>query len=109
MVHTTDSAGSAANKNIDIDLHTEKDAAPRPMDRFGPGPAECLLNLYINAIQAMETGGTLTVQCTAAGNGDVNITVQEYGLGIPADQLNKSSTASPPETGTGLGLAIVYR
>ena len=99
----------AANKNIDIDLHTEKDVCDPWID--SDRLAQCLLNLYINAIQAMENGGTLTVQCTAAGNGDVNITVKDTGSGIPPDQLNKifDPYFTTKKRGTGLGLAIVYK
>ena len=45
----------ATNKNIDIKLHTENDICPVWIDP--DRLAQCLLNLYINAIQAMEDGG----------------------------------------------------
>ena len=99
----------AANKHIDIDLHTEKGVCAPWID--SDRLAQCLLNLYINAIQSMENGGTLTVRCTAAGTGDVNITVKDTGLGIPPDQLNKifDPYFTTKKRGTGLGLAIVYK
>ena len=99
----------ASNKNIDIKLHTETDVCPVWID--SDRLAQCLLNLYINAIQAMENGGTLTVKCDAAKTGFVHITVRDTGLGISQDQLNKifDPYFTTKKRGTGLGLAIVYK
>jgi two-component system sensor histidine kinase HydH len=99
----------ATNKNIDIKLHTESGICSSWID--SDRLAQCLLNLYINAIQAMENGGTLTVQCTAGTADYVNITVKDTGLGISPDQLNKifDPYFTTKKRGTGLGLAIVYK
>jgi two-component system sensor histidine kinase HydH len=99
----------ATNKNIEIELHTETGICSPWID--SDRLAQCLLNLYINAIQAMENGGTLTVQCTAGTAGYINITVKDTGLGISPDQLNKifDPYFTTKKRGTGLGLAIVYK
>ena len=99
----------ATNKNIDIELHTEKGVCAPWID--SDRLAQCLLNLYINAIQAMENGGTLTVQCTATGADYANITVKDTGSGISPDQLSKifDPYFTTKKRGTGLGLAIVYK
>ena len=99
----------ATNKNIEIKLHMDTNICPVWID--SDRLAQCLLNLYINAIQAMEDGGTLTVQCTAAGADNVNIIVQDSGSGISPDQQNKifDPYFTTKKRGTGLGLAIVYK
>ncbi|HEX8625984.1 MAG TPA: PAS domain-containing protein [Allosphingosinicella sp.] len=80
-----------------------------------------ILNLAINARDAMPDGGTLTI-CTdrvrldeapdhAAGE-FVRITVADTGLGMPPDVLARATepfySTKPLGKGTGLGLAQVY-
>ncbi len=72
-----------------------------------------LLNLLINARQAMPDGGTVQIQ-TRQDGGQLVLTVRDYGSGIPAAELPRifdpffSTKAGPDESGkggTGLGLA----
>uniref|UniRef100_I2PWY9 Sensor histidine kinase ZraS n=1 Tax=Desulfovibrio sp. U5L TaxID=596152 RepID=I2PWY9_9BACT len=77
-------------------------------DRF----AQILLNLCLNAVQAMEDGGLLSVRTVhEAARGRVRIDVEDTGRGIPAASLgsifNPYFTTKP--SGTGLGLAIVQK
>lgn len=99
----------ATNKAIDIKLHIEDDICPvwADPDRL----AQCLLNLYLNAIQAMEDGGTLSVKCTTGETKNVNITVSDTGKGMTSEQLNKifNPYFTTKKNGTGLGLAIVHK
>jgi two-component system sensor histidine kinase HydH len=99
----------AANKNIDINVKTADDLclALIDPDRL----SQCLLNLYLNAIQAMEGGGTLTVKSTPGEAENVNIVVSDTGSGIPGDQIKKifDPYYTTKSKGTGLGLAIVYK
>jgi len=99
----------ATNKAIDIKLHTEDDICPVWVDP--DRLAQCLLNLYLNAIQAMEDGGTLAVKCTTNKARNVNITVSDTGKGMTSEQLNKifDPYFTTKKNGTGLGLAIVYK
>jgi two-component system sensor histidine kinase HydH len=98
-----------ANKNIDFKVHTENGvcAVLVDPDRL----TQCLLNLYLNAIQAMESGGTLTVKCTVDETENVNISVSDTGKGIPSEQLKKifDPYFTTKNKGTGLGLAIVHK
>lgn len=69
---------------------------------------QALLNLVINAHQAMEDGGKLMVRAKAL-NGRIQIEVEDTGKGIDAAILDKvfDLFVSTKEDGTGVGLAIV--
>nr|NJM03043.1 PAS domain-containing protein [Desulfobacula sp.] len=73
---------------------------------------QVLLNLYINAVAALENGGTLAVGVKDADRKDgVEIRVRDNGTGIDEallDQIFDPYVTGRP-TGTGLGLSIVHR
>jgi PAS domain S-box-containing protein len=71
---------------------------------------EVLINLFINARQAMNLGGKLTVR-TQMQNHNVIVEVEDTGGGISPQNLEKvfSPFFTTKPRGTGLGLAIVYR
>ena len=99
----------AASKRIDIKVNTTDDicSAWIDPDRL----TQCLLNLYLNAIEAMKDGGTLTVTCEPGEAGYFTIVVSDSGSGIPGDQLDKvfDPYYTTKSKGTGLGLAIVQK
>jgi len=68
-----------------------------------------LMNLTMNAVQAMTSGGVLTFR-TRGRDGVALIEVEDTGPGIPADRLSRIwdpfYTTKPPGEGTGLGLSI---
>ena len=73
------------------------------------GITQVILNLYSNAIEAMEDGGTLTIQTyTEPETENVYIRFQDTGPGIPtSDVLNLfDAFYTTKQKGTGLGLYI---
>ena len=69
-------------------------------------------NLATNGLRAMPDGGCLRLSAeNEAGSDSVVITVEDQGVGIPADELDKlfQPFHGSFAKGTGLGLAIVHR
>jgi signal transduction histidine kinase len=71
--------------------------------------SEILVNVLINAREAMGGKGEVRVTVTEKNDQSVVITIQDDGKGIPEDQLARifNPYHSNKEKGTGLGLAIV--
>jgi signal transduction histidine kinase len=69
-----------------------------------------LENLIINAIQAMESGGTLTLR-TAYKNDYISILVSDTGSGIPVQAQDRifEPLFTTKSKGTGFGLAVCKR
>jgi len=70
---------------------------------------QVILNLLVNATQAIDKEGTVTVVTQGLGD-SVEIRVEDTGCGIPPEQLKKLFTpffsTKRQGEGTGLGLAI---
>ncbi len=99
----------AAEKKISIHIQNNArvDEARIDADRIN----QILLNLYLNAIDAMEAGGKLEVDLSSDSNsGEIHITVSDTGCGISPQDLSKvfDPYFTTKSSGTGLGLAIAY-
>ena len=72
---------------------------------------DVFLNLAQNAIQAMPKGGRLSMQCAALPNRRVQVRVEDTGIGIAPENLEKIFELyfTTRERGTGVGLSMVYR
>jgi PAS domain S-box-containing protein len=69
---------------------------------------QVVINLMLNAMQAMDRGGTLTVRTFAEDEGRVGVEVRDTGAGIPRPNLKKifDPFFTTKSEGTGLGLSI---
>ena len=70
---------------------------------------QVFLNLFLNAIDAMKQGGTLTIT-TKSATDVLEITIADTGCGMSKKDLEHifDPFYSTKETGTGLGMSIVY-
>jgi len=73
---------------------------------------QVVLNLLINAIQAMPDGGLLLLDARSEETGWLRIDVTDTGVGIPEEILERAFdpffTTKEVGTGTGLGLSVSY-
>jgi len=99
----------ATTKGITIKLNLSQQqlAAEIDSDRF----SQCLLNLYLNALQAMDNGGRLTIKNSITEESLIKIEIKDTGPGIKSEDLNKifNPYFTTKTKGTGLGLAIVHK
>jgi signal transduction histidine kinase/CheY-like chemotaxis protein len=72
---------------------------------------EAMTNLILNALDAMPTGGALTLATTMADDDHVRVTVADTGVGMPPGVRERIFdpffTTKGPQ-GTGLGLSMTY-
>jgi two-component system NtrC family sensor kinase len=72
---------------------------------------QVIINLVVNAVQAMNEGCLLTIR-TSEEEGWVRISVRDTGCGIPAENMDKLFTpfftTKDEVKGVGLGLAVSY-
>jgi signal transduction histidine kinase len=72
---------------------------------------QAFLNLAINGCQAMPHGGTLRLVGTPASRDRVEVRLEDTGVGIPAEHLERIFDLyfTTKDHGTGIGLSMVYR
>jgi len=95
-----------------VEIRTE---IPADFPRVRGNPRDLqqvFLNLFLNAIQAMPKGGTISVRGTEAGPNEILVDVVDTGVGIPEQNLasifDPFFTTKEVGVGTGLGLAVTY-
>lgn len=97
----------AKNITIHFDANPQLPQIEMDPDRI----TQALLNLYLNAIQAIGTGGTLSVIVKSINGSGLKISVQDTGKGIPPEDLANifNPYFTTKASGTGLGLAVVQK
>jgi signal transduction histidine kinase len=99
-------------KTVPVEFVTDLDSNLPTIEGDPSQLRQVLLNLMTNAVESMPEGGTVTVRTRKAPAGMITIEIQDTGVGIPPENLNKLFTpfftTKPIGKGTGLGLAIVY-
>jgi two-component system sensor histidine kinase HydH len=97
----------AKNINLKTNLSPEVEEMPIDPDRIN----QVFLNLYLNGIEAMEDGGTLSVELSPEEGGQIKIAVSDTGIGIKKEDLVHvfDPYFTTKQSGTGLGLAIVHK
>jgi len=101
--------GQVREKGITIkaDLPTGLPVASIDPDRM----TQVFLNLFLNALAAMDKGGVLSVGVTRHDEDNLRVSVTDTGMGIRKEDIGRVFdpyyTTKP--SGTGLGLAIAHR
>jgi len=97
-------------QKVTLGVHTSEEGLFLFGDRYQF--QQVILNLVVNAIQAIKDEGEVNVRVERKGNSAL-ITVDDTGIGIPANQMGRIFdpffTTKHDWKGTGLGLAVSYR
>jgi PAS domain S-box-containing protein len=93
-------------------LITELDAALPLVRGDRAALSQVLMNLCLNAVDAMPMGGSLSLRTRRGDDARVVVEVSDTGSGIPEEIIEKVLdpffTTKPLGKGTGLGLSIVF-
>ncbi|MFI5165347.1 MAG: PAS domain S-box protein [Thermoanaerobaculales bacterium] len=107
-------AGALLRPLLRENIAMARDLSPQPLLVQGDrGQLEqVLLNLAINAADAMPEGGRLTLRTVRSGDEEVSLEVCDTGTGIPPEVrdhlFEPFFTTKSPDRGTGLGLSVVH-
>jgi PAS domain S-box-containing protein len=78
----------------------------------GGALSHALINLCVNAVDAMPEGGTLEIRTRQKAGWGIEISIRDTGTGMSPEVVKKAVepffTTKPVGKGTGLGLAMVY-
>jgi signal transduction histidine kinase len=92
-----------------VDIHPKLDADARNIRADRVQLQQVLMNLMLNAIEAMkDTGGELTIRSSLNSDNQLIISISDTGIGLPAEDTERIFDAfhTTKPQGTGMGLAI---
>jgi two-component system, NtrC family, sensor kinase len=111
VIHETLSLVDHQLKKSTIEVKLDLPPALPPVKGNAGKLQQVFLNLFLNARDAMDAGGTLTVRAWSA-NGFARIDVADSGQGIAPEHLERIYdpffTTKAALKGTGLGLSVTY-
>ncbi|MGH0038298.1 MAG: PAS domain-containing sensor histidine kinase [Myxococcota bacterium] len=95
-------------------IELERSYEQTPPITGDPGQLQqVLVNLFVNAADAMPDGGKLAVHLCPVGNDEVEVCVKDTGCGIPRQDVSRIFepffTTKEKGKGTGLGLLVTKR
>jgi two-component system, NtrC family, sensor histidine kinase HydH len=95
-------------RNVDIQLDLSPGQDLHDVDIDASQMTQVMLNLVLNALQAVDAGGRVRVAARVEG-GALELSVEDDGPGIPPDRVKRifDPFFTTKEKGTGLGMAIV--
>lgn len=98
----------AESAGVSVSLEAAKDIGNVTLDP--DRMTQAMINLYVNAIQAMPDGGSLAVNASRQ-EASLQLTVSDTGAGLPDADVSRifDPYFTTKQTGTGLGLAIVSK
>jgi signal transduction histidine kinase len=104
--------GEFQEKNITVTK--DLDAGLPPLVSDPQQVKQVFLNLFVNAVQAMERNGRLSVKTSTEKRGEkrfLRIEVEDTGGGMPQEDLENifNPFFTTKQDGTGLGLAITHK
>jgi signal transduction histidine kinase len=101
-------ADPSLNFNLKINIDSALSSLFIPLDAYLIRSA--LLNLFVNAIQAMPNGGVITIRVSSAGK-EAMIEIQDTGIGIEEELIEKIFTPffTTKQDGNGFGLAETHK
>ncbi|NNE43588.1 MAG: PAS domain-containing protein, partial [Gemmatimonadetes bacterium] len=103
--------GAARERGVAVEVRTDESLPEAPLD--AEALRRAFLNLALNAVEAMDGGGTLTLATrTAERPGEeVRVSFRDTGPGVPESDRDRIFTPfyTTKRDGSGLGLALVHK
>lgn len=99
----------ATRRGVTVDLHVET-PEPLPISGVPADLREIVINLILNAVDAMPAGGTVLLRGEEQDQ-RVILTCQDSGIGMPPavlERIFEPFFSTKGSSGTGMGLAILY-
>lgn len=103
LAHTAEQSGIQLRKHLSPSLPSVESDSEQLK--------QVILNLTINAIQAMPEGGAIEISATENNDEGIVIAVRDQGVGIPGENVEKifDPFYTTKDGGTGLGLSVAHQ